>query len=300
MKNIFQKRHGGIPLTKGDIMFDCVNYAFMLLVAMIFVFPLLFVISTSLMSQTTYLKYGYSFFPREIDFTAYQMVLEDSFGFASAFRDTIIVTVVGTALNLLFTAGMGYGLAKKDLPYRNLLTGFVFFTMLFSGGMIPTYMVVKGTGLLNTYWALILPGLVSPWNMFLMRNFFMAIPESLTESASLDGANEIQILFCIIIPLSLPAMATMALFYGVGHWNAWMPSLLYEPSRKINTLQYFLKTVLEGLTDDRKETIQDYLNVPTQQLKMAALVVATAPMIIIYPFIQKFFVKGLIVGSVKG
>lgn len=285
---------------KDGVVFDIVNVIFMCCMVFVFVVPLLFVVSTALESPAAYNKYGYSLFPRDLDFGAFIQILSDTKGFLGALKDTVIVTLLGTAMNLVFTAAMGYGLSKKNLPFRTAITGIVFFTMLFGGGMIPTFMVVKMTGLLNSYWALIIPGLISSWNMFLMRNFFMAIPESLIESAALDGANEIRILFQIVIPLSAASMATMALFYGVGHWNDWMGVLLYMPARKISSLQYYLRTILDGSDLDRLESINDYLNIPTQQTKMAALVVATVPMLVIYPFLQRYFVKGVIIGSIKG
>ena len=285
---------------KDGVVFDVVNGIFMCFMVFMFVVPLLFVVSTALESPAAYNKYGYSIFPRDIDFGAFIQILSDTKGFLGALKDTVIVTLLGAALNLFFTAAMGYGLSKKTLPFRTAITGMVFFTMLFGGGMIPTFMVVRMTGLLDSYWALIVPGLISAWNMFLMRNFFMAIPESLLESAALDGANEIRILFQIVIPLSSAAMATMALFYGVGHWNDWMGVLLYMPGRKISSLQYYLRTILDGSDLDRLESISDYINIPTQQTKMAALVVATVPMLVVYPFLQRYFVKGIIVGSVKG
>lgn len=285
--------------SRGDRIFDICNTVFMILFGLICIIPLLYVLSGSLMSPDEFLRSGYALFPKKLDFTAYRYVMREEYGMVKAFGDTVLITAAGTLLNLLFTSSMAYGLAKKTLKGRNLITGIVFFTMLFGGGMIPTYLVVRSTGLINTYWAFIIPTLVSPWNMFILRNFFMGIPVELEESAMLDGANEVLVLVRIILPLSIPAMATIGLFYAVGHWNSWFPVLLYIPGNKIKTIQYILRTILANEAMSAVvESSRD--SIPKDQLKMASMVVAMVPVIVVFPFVQKYFVKGVTVGSVKG
>lgn len=285
--------------SKGDKLFNLCNTIFMLLFAMVCIIPLMYVLSGSLMSDDEFIRRGFALFPKKLDFTAYRYVMRPEFNMVKGFKDTIIITVLGTLMNLLFTASIAYGLAKKTLKGRNLITGIIFFTMLFGGGMIPTYLVVRATGLINTYLAFVIPGLVSPWNMFILRNFFMGIPVELEESAMLDGANEVLILIRIIMPLSIPALATIGLFYAVGHWNTWFPVLLYIPSTRIVTIQYVLRTILANELATTMSIVSES-KVPMEQLKMASLIVAMIPVIIIFPFVQKYFVKGVTVGSIKG
>ena len=287
--------------TLGDKIFDLINVLFMIAVSIVFIVPILYVISGSLTSEPEFLRKGYSMFVEKIDFSAYAHVLSKQFGLIDAFWQTALLTVIGTVCNLIATSAMAYGLSKRRLPFRNIVTSIVFFTMIFGGGgLVPGYLIVKYTGLLDSIWALIIPGLISPWNLLILRNFFMSIPESLEEAALIDGANEIKILYKIILPLSLPALATIALFHAVAHWNSWFGPLMYIPSGNFETVQLVLRKVLSNEMADRIASLNETLSLPTYQIQMAALMVATVPIMCVYPFIQKYFIKGVMVGSVKG
>ena len=214
---------------------------------------------------------------------------------------TIYITIAGTIVKLLFTSLMAYSLAEKSLPGRALLLKMVIFTMLFSGGMIPTYFVVKQTGLINSLWSIIIPSLISPFNLIVLKNFFESIPNDLKESARIDGCHEIIILFRIIMPISLPSLATFGLFYAVGIWNTYMSALLYIQKSEMWPIQVLLRRIVyvsAGLGDS--ETIDSDLVSLSQSIKMAVIMVATTPILCVYPFLQKYFTKGILIGSIKG
>ena len=218
--------------------------------------------------------------------------------------NTLIVVSAGTTLSMLFTICLAYPLSKKDLRFRNGMLAIVFFTMLFSGGMVPNYILVKELTLLNTRWALILPYLCNTWNMLLMRNFFYAIPNSLEEAAELDGANQFQTLIRVILPLSLPSIATIAMFYGVSYWNAWFPGVMYLTKNSMLPIQNIMRSIIisaSGQLEDMGTLMDEIKEVPTSHtLKCASIVISTLPILCVYPYIQKYFVKGVMVGSVKG
>lgn len=197
-----------------------------------------------------------------------------------------------------------YGLSRKELKGRTVLTGFVFFTMLFSGGMIPSFILVKGMGLIDSRWSMVLPCLVNTWNLLIMRNFFYGIPKSLEEAAVIDGANDMQILGRIVLPLSKASIATIGLFYAVGHWNAWFDSMLYINQTALLPMQNILRNIITAASSigDLGAEAYNSLDVvpPSQSIRAATIVVTTLPILAVYPFIQKYFVKGVMVGSVKG
>ena len=214
---------------------------------------------------------------------------------------TAYITIAGTILKLFFTSLMAYSLAEKSLPGRALFLRIIVFTMLFGGGMIPTYFVVKQTGLINSLWSIIIPGLISPFNLIVLKNFFESIPNDLKESARIDGCHEIIILFRIIMPISLPSLATFGLFYAVGIWNTYMSALLYIQKSDMWPIQVLLRRIVyvsAGLGD--AETIDSDLVSLSQSIKMAVIMVATIPILCVYPFLQKYFTKGIMVGSIKG
>lgn len=212
---------------------------------------------------------------------------------------TVIITVVGTALRLLVTSLMAYSLSEKELPGRTLFLNMVIFTMLFGGGMIPTYFVVKATGLFNTIWSLIIPGLVSPFNLIVMKNFYQNLPYELKESARIDGCHEIIIMLRIIMPLSLPSLATFGLFYAVGLWNTYMPALLYLTEPKLWPIQVLLKRIIDQPNEFDKNFYDPTMTF-SNNIRMAVVLFATGPLLCTYPFLQKYFVKGITVGAVKG
>ena len=222
----------------------------------------------------------------------------------SGYANTLFVTIVGTALSMILTISMAYPLSKKDLRGRNAIMGMVFFTMLFNAGTIPNFLLVKEIGLLDTRWALVLPYICNTWNMLIMRNFFYAIPDSLEEAAYLDGANQMQVIIKIILPLSLPSIATISMFYAVSFWNAWFPGVMYVTNKSLQPVQNIMRSIIvaaSGQMEDLGIMIDDIEVMPTSNtIKCAAIVITTLPILCVYPFIQKYFVKGVMVGSVKG
>lgn len=220
------------------------------------------------------------------------------------FRNTFLYTTLGTAFNLLLSIMVAYPLSRKDFYGRNVLTIFLVFTMFFSGGMVPTYLLVRDLGMLNTIWAVIVPGAVSVYNVVIIRTFFQNIPNELRESAELDGCSNIQYLIKILLPLSKPVIAVMVLFYGVSQWNAFFDALIYLTDRNLFPLQLFLREML--IQDQLSEMVQvsdstlDNHALTVEGLKYAVVVVASLPMLVLYPFLQRFFVKGVMIGSIKG
>jgi putative aldouronate transport system permease protein len=239
---------------------------------------------------------GFILYPKSIDLSAYQYVFRHA-QLLDAYKYTLLITLLGTVLNLIMTSLGAYVLSSYDMPGRSLLMTIVLITMFFSGGLIPTYLVIRSLHLVNTIWALILPGLVSTWLLILMRNFFQGIPAALRESARIDGASELAILIRIILPLALPMIATLALFYGVGHWNEYTGVVLYINNNKIITLQVLLRNMY---TISLTEMDSERLPPPVESVRAATVMIATIPIVCVYPFLQKYFVKGMMVGSLKG
>ena len=200
---------------------------------------------------------------------------------------------------LTFMAMGAYALSKKYLPHRGFYTYFIVFTMFFNGGLVPTYMLVKSLGMINTYWALLIPCLINTFSMLIIRNFFMSLPEELEESAKMDGANDIRILFSLVLPLSKPILATIALWSAVYHWNAWFDALLYTQDKSITVLQLFLRRMV---IDNDSTTMDQMLGkqVTPDTIKAAIIMMTSLPILCVYPFLQKHFVKGILVGAVKG
>ncbi|PYI56681.1 ABC transporter permease [Paenibacillus flagellatus] len=232
----------------------------------------------------------------------YEKVLTNEY-ILSGFANTIARTAIGTALSLTATVFAAYPLAKRFFPHRTFWTGFIVFTMFFSGGLIPNYLLVKSLGLMNSVWALVLPGLVSAFSLIIARNFFMALPESLEESARIDGANDIVILFRIVVPVSMPIIATLTLWTAVQHWNAWFDSLIYMTDAHKQVLQVVMRRiVLQGTKDmmDVNSFEDPNLVANPDMIKAATVIVTVVPIVLFYPFLQKYFVKGVLVGSLKG
>lgn len=242
-----------------------------------------------------------TFFPIDFNLEAYSQILGKT-QIWNAMRTTVIVTLVGTALSLLLTIFAAYGLSRRDLPGRKFLTGMILFTMYFGGGMIPTFLVVKATGLYDTIGALFIPQAVNVFNFIVMRTFFLNLPESLEEAARIDGASYMKVLIKIVLPLSLSIIATIGLFYAVGYWNTYFDALLYIQDPDKYTLQLRLRSLLFGeeLNNSGANLEGIGTQVMTQSLKMATVAVSTIPILIVYPWLQKYFVKGVMVGSVKG
>lgn len=261
------------------------------------VFPLMYVLSVSITPFSEVLKNGgFILLPKSVTFTAYHKLLTES-NIPRAFWVTMFITVVGTLVNLVLTVLMAYPLSRKMLPGRQLFLLLVVFTMLFSGGIIPTYLIVKSLGLLDSVWSMILPNAVWSFNVLIMKSFFENLPEELFESARMDGAKEFRILLQIVVPLSVPSLLTVGLFYTVGHWNEFFQAIMYVTDRTLFPLQVIIRELLM-LTQQPLENAENML--PTETMQMASVVMASLPIIVVYPFIQKHFTKGMLLGSVKG
>ena len=232
---------------------------------------------------------------------SYQLMFLSS-RFVRSFGNTVFVTAIGTLFNLLMTIMVAYGVTRNNLPGRKLVMILYIITMVFTGGLIPTYLIVVGAGLRNTLWALIIPTLVSPFNLVLMRNFMNGIPGAISESATIDGANHFTMLFRIIIPLSLPSIATIALFLAVSYWNSYFQALIYIDDRTVQTLQLYLHDIMMNIQDAERNGILDETtrDLSNDSLRGAAIFCSTIPIICVYPFLQKYYVKGVRLGAVKG
>ncbi len=297
-----------MKLSPGERVFEIVNYVFLTIASALFLIPVLSVLSTSLISRAEYARRGaFILVPQAISLEAYKLLLAQGSIIYSAYLVTFFRTFVGTFLNLVFTASLAYVLARKQLPGRTFLTLIVFFTMLFSGGLIPTFVLVGSLGLLNSVWSLILPGLINPWYLLIMRNFFMGIPQELEEAATVDGANPLTIFWQIVLPLSLPSVATIGLFYAVWHWNSWFDAAIYIKDQDKMPIQVILRSLLDQsqvfqtqIQDPALANADPLVVPPGPVLDAAMIIISTVPILIVYPFIQKYFVKGALIGSVKG
>lgn len=278
---------------------DGLNAAVLALIAAAMVVPFLYIFSVSFSSMEEFLRRDFILWPERWVTDAYRYILANDKFVRSVFV-TVFITVLGTLLNLAFTSTMAYGLSKKFFGQK-LLLFMVLFTFLFSAGIIPTYMIVKATGLLNTIWALILPVLISPWNLIVFSQFFKSIPEELNEAALIDGAGEFTVFRSIILPLSKPALATFGLFYAVMHWNSYFTGILYLSNPDLWPIQMLLRQIV--VVNDTSSLINQQMLIeppPAETIQMAAILLATVPILIVYPFLQKHFAKGVMIGSVKG
>lgn len=280
---------------------QAINYALITLLAFVCLYPFLNVIAYSLSGYNAVLSGRVNFYPIDFNLEAYKQILGKT-QIWNSMRTTVFVTVVGTALSLVLTTCAAYALSRQDLPGRSFLTGMILFTMYFGGGMIPTFLVVKGVGLYDTLGSLFIPQSVNVFNFIVMRTFFRNLPESLEEAARIDGASYVQVLIKIVLPLSLPIIATMGLFYAVGYWNTYFDALLYIQNPDKYTLQLRLRSLLFGeeLNNSNANLEGMGTQVMTQSLKMATVAVSTIPILVVYPWLQKYFVKGVMIGSVKG
>lgn len=279
---------------------DAVMYVFIVVLSLICLYPFVNVIAYSLSGADAVLAHEVTILPKDFTLAAYKNIIARPTIWI-ALRVTVIVTLLGTALGLVLTTAAAYALSRKNLPGRKVLSGFILFTMYFSGGIIPTFLVVKNLGMYDTLSALIIPNAMSVFNFVIMRTFFRELPSELDEAAQIDGATEMQVLFRIVLPLSVPILATIGLFYAVQYWNDYFQSLLYIIDPDKFTLQLRLRSLLQTeLNTDISNSEGIGNQVMTQSLKMASVAVATIPIIVVYPWLQKYFVKGMMLGSVKG
>ena len=280
---------------KSDKAVDICNYVILSVILVICVFPLLYVISVSLTPITEVHKNGgFLVIPRAITLDAYKTIIDQRM-LPRAMGITAYITILGTVINIVATVIMVYPLSKRKLAGRRFLIPFIIFPMLFSGGTIPTYLLIKNLNMIGTYWALMIPGAVYTYNLLVVKAFFENLPEELFESARIDGANEFYVLWKIVVPLSKPVIMTMVLFYAVGHWETYFDSIMYLPDQNMQTLQVVLRRMLTPNAEMNAD-----ITIPTMTLQMAMVVFTTLPIIVIYPFIQKYFTKGIMLGAVKG
>ncbi len=303
MKKSHQKGNT-IKLSKSNRNLNIICYAVIGIFAIICLFPFALMITSSFMTEKEIVAEGYKLFPKELSISAYKYLLDNPTKLIDAYKVTITTTVVGTVLGLLTMSMAGYVLNRKDFRYRNFFSFFIYFTTLFSGGLVPSYILnVRYLHLKDSLWAMILPGLISAWSIFLMRNFMKAIPDELYESAMMDGAGAFSIYRKIFMPLAIPSLATVGLFLALGYWNQWYNASLYIDTPSKYPLQYYLQKMInqaniEALTSQGH--VIDIQSLPTQSVKMATAVLTIGPIILLYPFVQKYFVTGLTMGSVKG
>lgn len=297
-----------VPIKKNnESLFASANYFVMTILAICTLFPFYLTVVNSVSPSEDFIYKDIILFPSRFEFRNYLFLLGSNSGLIMAYKVTLFVTIVGTFLNMAATALAAFPLAQRNLPYRSQITLFMVFTMYFGGGMIPTYLLVRNLHLLNSLWSLIVPGLVGTGILLFFRNFLMTIPAELTESAIIDGCSEFSAMVRIVLPLSMPAIATFTLFYAVGHWNDYYSGAIYISDYKKQPLQVFLRQVLYDVTvsgnqNDMAKAMQpgQTYKPPSETLKAAATIATTLPIMMFYPFLQKYFVKGLIMGSLKG
>ncbi|AIQ20382.1 MULTISPECIES: carbohydrate ABC transporter permease [Paenibacillus] len=283
----------------GNRLFTIVNTTLLSLISLICLLPFINVFASSFASTQEVVEKRFILFPTTFSLDAYRYILSTSTIF-KGLSVSIGVTLVGTVVSMVLTALMAYGLSRRYLYGRNLINFVVVFSMLFSGGMIPTFLVVKYFGLIDSYWSLIFPVAINAFNLIIMRNFFQALPDSLEESAKIDGSNDFGVFLKIMLPLALPSIATLSLFYGVAYWNTYTTALLYITDSVKWPIQVLLRQIVIVSSGMQGENTSVDVIPPPQTIKMAVIVVATVPMLIAYPFVQKHFTKGALLGAVKG
>ena len=283
--------------------FYAINYVLVTLIVLTMLFPLLNIVATSFSSERAIISNEVSAWPVEFTTNTYVQVWKRT-QLLRAMKNTVILTVVGTAINMVMTICGAYSLSKPRLTGRNVFLFLITLTMLFGAGLIPNFMLIKDLGLMNTYWAIWLPGAVSTYNMIVMKTFFSGIPASMEESAYIDGANDLRILWSIILPLSLPSIATITLFYAVGHWNSYFSLILYVTSSSKKVLQQILRDLINSSSATEQLQMTDSSDmmqpIAGEAIKAVAIVIATLPIMCFYPFLQKYFTKGVMIGAIKG
>jgi putative aldouronate transport system permease protein len=285
----------------GDYLFMAANGVFLTSIVAVTLYPFIFVLFASISDSTLMAQHmGFLVAPLGFSLGSYKLVLSNPMILAG-YTNTLVYMSLGTFLNLLMTSLGAYVLSRKGLMLRNLIMFFIVFTMFFSGGLIPYYLVVRGLGLANRMWALILPTAISTYNLIIMRTGFAQIPDSMEESAKIDGASDYRVLFQIIIPLAMPVVAVMILFYSVGHWNSWFPAMIFLRTRDKYPLQLVLREILiasstDSMTTEASSSDKEPIG---ETVKYATIITATLPILFVYPFLQRYFIKGIMIGALK-
>lgn len=290
-------------MPKDELVFKLIGYPILTIFAVVCILPFILIVSSSLTDETAIITQGYNLWPEKFSTAAYQLIFRNPIRIVRAYGMTIAVTIFGTVVGTFLNLMTGYVLQRKDFVFRNFFSFYFFFTTIFSGGLVPWYiLVVRGYHLKNTFWVLTIPTLVSVWYIILVKGFMAGIPYEITESAKLDGAGDFRIFTQLIIPLSKPIIATIGLFTALNYWNDWYMCMLYIDKKELMTLQYMLYQLMGSIKALRELASQTSISVstmPIESTKMALTVVTTGPILLLYPFVQKYFVKGLTVGSVK-
>lgn len=291
-----------IRTSRGERIFDFFNAVIMVLLIILTLYPLLYILFSSLSEGNRLISFnGILLWPQGFSLEGYKAVLNNP-TILSGFKNTLFILVVGLAINMTLTSFGAYFLSRDGVLLRKPIMFFIVFTMFFQGGLVPFYLIVKSYGLLDSLWALILPTAVSTFNLIIMRTYFMAIPKEIEESAFLDGAGHFTILFRIFIPLSMPVVAVLILYYGVGHWNSWFNAMIFLQNQDLYPIQLVVRNII--LENDNASMLGTTTLVQSRDvaetLKYAAIIVTTAPILMLYPFLQKYFVKGVMVGALKG
>ncbi|MDR3692266.1 MAG: carbohydrate ABC transporter permease [Fimbriimonas sp.] len=285
----------------GEHAFDWANTLVLALLGLLAVYPFLYVLSISLSTAAEAQSHSLHLYPRRVSWNAYRIVFESP-DILRSLWNSIVRTALGTVITVLATCVAAYPLARKELPHRSLILFLILLTMIFSGGIVPGYLLVRSLGMINTIWALVIPGALSAFNVIVVKNFFQQIPESLLEAARVEGAGEWRILFRFFIPLSKPVLATIALWTAVSHWNQWFDAMLYITDDRKQVLQNMLqRIVIENSTRliDMGKNTHDVASYTPETVKAATVVITVLPMLILYPFVQRYFAKGIMIGGVK-
>lgn len=278
------------------------NYVFLAFLAFTMLYPFIYTLSMSFSTTKAATEMGLHLYPKEVSVMAYQMVFKNR-DIITSYGNTLFRTIFGTLAGLLVTTLFAYAISRKEMPHRKLFTFIVLFTMLFNGGKIPTYLVLKEMGLLNNILVYILPNLISAYNVIVAKSFFQSLPAAMHESASIDGASEFRIFFSIIVPLSMPIIMTLALWMAVFHWNAWYDAMMYMTDNTKITVQCLLQRIIQ---ENNSELISqgvinpDAMQYTSETVKAATIIVSIIPILAFYPFVQKYFIKGVMLGAVKG
>ena len=285
--------------TRRISVFTVLNYAFFTLVALLCLLPYLHIIAKSFSSNTAVVSGKVAFWPVDFGLEVYKYVFQDSL-FWSAFGNSVFVTVVGTLLSMVVTVFAAYPLSKPDFRGRRVILLLYVFSMLFYGGTVPIYVFMQSLGLLNTLWAIIVPFIISQYNMLVMKTFFEGLPAAIEESARIDGAGHMRILFSIVLPLSLPSLATIGLFYAVGYWNNYYHAMLFITRQEVKPMQLYLYELISTATRVSELDPEMAMSVSSAGVQAGSILVGTLPILLLYPFAQKYFISGLTIGSVKG
>lgn len=292
-----------MQLSQGEKIFNVLNIALMIVLSFMFLYPFWYVLMLSLHDANVVSFYRVTFYPLAFTLQNYHVIFLNDM-MVRGFLISVLRTLVGTSVSVLFSSMMAYALSKKNLVFRSFFMNLVIVTMFFSGGLIPSYILYRNLNLLNNFWIYILPSVYGAWNIILMKTFFQGLPASIEESAKMDGANDFLILFRLVLPMSVALIATMLLFNGVAHWNDWVTGKMFVTDVNLHPMQTILMrilTTMEGQRAARESiTAMELKRQPSlETVKMAAIIVSTTPILISYPFLQKYFVKGILIGSLK-